>query len=432
MKEIKTQKFTENTISIRWFTDLDRKTITAWNLLTLVLSGRTEKYPTRQALSAAASHAYGLRAGYGLMGYGDKLMVEYRLSALRPDLVGQPGYENEVLDIMDQSIHHPLFRQEFLDEAKYLLKNRLMTMMQDPDARALQEALKAAGKGSRLEIRMQGYLEDIDQITLEDLKALYQSLGTLDSQTLVVGDIPASLHAWLEANYPGKALESSWSALRADKQPVNVRLEKEISQSSLVQVYETGILPQDSQYYALLVLNSLLGSSSVSLLFEIIREQHSYCYSISSSLIRFDGALLISTATSRKLLTDVKRLIAQILQDVQKGDFSTDTFETVKLEICDTLAGQKDSPAGMMEQEFLNEVLKRPIQVEEIKARIQAVTKEDVARAASGMKLAASAELVQKEELEIDEQPDLEAVEGESLAAAGQPDKLESGKEERE
>ena len=402
MHEIKTQKFTEDTISIRWFTDLDRKTITAWNLLTLLMSGRTEKYDTRQALSAAASHAYGMRAGYGLMGYGDRLMVEYRLSAIRPKLAGDAGYEDEVLEIMDQSLHHPLFRQEFLDEARYLLKNRLVSMMQDPDSRALSEALKAAGKGSRLEIQMQGYLEDLDDITLDDLQSLYDSLKTLPSQTLAVGDLSPKAAAWLEKHYPGQTLKSSWKALKAAQIPAEVVLEKEISQSSLVQVYETGILPQDPDYYTLLVLNSLLGSSSVSLLFEIIREKHSYCYSIASSLVRFDGALLISTATDRAHLEDVKRLIAKIIEDVKDEKFSDDTFETVKLELCDTLAGQKDSPAGMMEQEFLNEVLQRPITAGQIQEKIRAVTRQDVARAAGSMKLAASAELVQKEEQEAE------------------------------
>lgn len=51
----------------------------------------------------------------------------------------------------------------------------------------------------------------------------------------------------------------------------------------------------------------------------------------------------------------------------------------------------------MMEQQFLNEILARQIGVDQIMENIQSVTKEDLARVASRLKLAASAQLVQKE-----------------------------------
>lgn len=397
MKEIKTEKFIENTISIRWFAPLTRQNITAWNLLNLMLAGRTEKFDTREKISKAAFHAYGLRNGYGLTGYGDKLMIEYRISWIRPDLVDDPEYPQEVLTMMDQMLNHHDFKEEHLTEAKYLLSNRLSQLLQDPDSRALQEAMAAAGKGTKLEIRMQGYLEDLDSITLDQIQELYESLKTLPQDTYVVGMLSDQVRAYLSQNFPGQPLQTTWSALQAKETAPEVVLEKEISQSSLVQIYETGILPQDPDYFALIVLNALLGSSSVSLLFEIIREQHSYCYSISSSLIRFDGVMVISTATDREHLAGVKKLIGQIIDDVRTLNYSKETFETVKGEICDTTAGQKDAPLGMLEQEFLNGILNRPITADQIIEKISAVTREEVARAADKLKLAASAQLIQKE-----------------------------------
>lgn len=118
MKVIKTEKFIENTISVRWFTDLDRKTITAWNLLCALLSARTEKFNTRQSKAAADAHAYGARIGYGIMGYGEKLMIECRISYIRADLVQDDHYEQEILTLLDQSLNHPLLTEQFLQEAK--------------------------------------------------------------------------------------------------------------------------------------------------------------------------------------------------------------------------------------------------------------------------------------------------------------------------
>lgn len=405
MKEIRTDKFTENTLSIRRFFDLDRQTITAWNLAALMLSARSEDFPDRQAFSQACSHAYGARSGYGMFGYGRKFLFEYRISWIRSDLVDSETYPREIIHLIDQSLRHPLLSQQSLDEAKYLLRNRLLAISQDPDLRAAQEALRAAGQNGTLGISMQGYLEDLDQITLEDIQSLVDQLARAPFETLILGQPGEEVMDYVQSFYPGQTIETSWAA--ASNQDVReVVLEKDISQSSLVQIYTTGILPQDPQYTALLVLNALLGSSSVSLLFEIIREQHSYCYSISSTLIRFDGVLMISTAARRRNLPKVRELISQILDDIRHARFSPDTFETVKNEMCDTLAGQKDSPAGMIEQEFLNEVLHRPASVEEIIQKIQAVTPEQVAQAASNLQLIASAELLEKQEETTDETAD--------------------------
>ena len=396
MKVIKTEKFIENTISVRWFTDLDRKTITAWNLLCALLSARTEKFNTRQSKAAADAHAYGARIGYGIMGYGEKLMIECRISYIRADLVQDDHYEQEILTLLDQSLNHPLLTEQFLQEAKYLLKNRLIYLDQDPDSRALREALKIAGKGNHLSISMQGYLEDLDGIELADVQSCYQMLKNLPCQTLMVGKFGQAITDMLETQYPGKPLMAKWQALVSEPF-AETTLEREISQSSLVQIYETGVLPQHEDYFALLVLNGLLGASSVSLLFKIIREQHSYCYSINTNLIRFDGALVISTGTDRKHLPDVKRLIQEVIADVVMQNYDEETLESVKMEICDGMAGQKDSPTSMMEQQFLNEILARQIGVDQIMENIQSVTKEDLARVASRLKLAASAQLVQKE-----------------------------------
>lgn len=396
MKVIRTEKFIENTISIRWFTDLDRKNITAWNLLCALLSARTEKFNTRQAKAAADAHAYGARVGYGIMGYGEKLMIECRLSYIREDFVQDENYGEEILTLLDQALNHPILTDQFLQEAKYLLKNRLIYLDQDPDSRTLREALKIAGKGNHLSISMQGYLEDLDAIELADIESCYQMLKSLPNQTLLVGKFSQSMIDMLQAQYPGEPLKAKWQALVSEPFE-EVSLTREISQSSLVQIYETGVLPQHEDYFALLVLNGLLGASSVSLLFEIIREQHSYCYSINTNLIRFDGALVVSTGTDREHLADVKRLIQQVIQDVVDQNYEQSTLESVKMEICDGMAGQKDSPTSMMEQQFLNEILSREIGVDQIMEQIQKVTCDDLSRVAGRLKLAASAQLIQKE-----------------------------------
>lgn len=397
MKDIKTEKFTETTISTRWFVPLTRKDISAWNLLVMMLSRSTEAFPTRQAASKAAANAYGARCAYGLSAYGDCLKVEFRMSFLRENLVNEEGYTEQLVKLYEQYLWHPLFSEEILAECKYLLKGNLSAMSQDPDVRAFENAFASFTDQEALAVPMRGIPEYVDAATLDDVRALYERLMDTPCQTMICGVLSDVFAQYVRQHNPGEKITTTWSAPAKREEPARPLEEKEISQSSLVQVYTSGILPQDPNYYAFLVLNALLGSSSVSLLFEQVREQNSLCYSISTTLVRFAGLLVISTGADRSNLGKVEELIAQIIEQVKNKDVPEDTFEMVKAEMVDNMLGQNDSAMSMIEQEFLNEILDRPITLDQNIARLSAVTLDDVANAAKKLCLAVSSAVVQSE-----------------------------------
>lgn len=394
MIEIQNEKFTENVLSIRYFFGLDRATITAWNVLVLMLCGRSRKYPTRQAMAQAISHAYGVQGGYGLFGYGLQLMVEFRMHWIREDLIDQAQYQEEIKTLLHTFQNEPLLEEKYLEEAKYLLKKRLESQEQDPDWKALQLACQSAGEGTHFGLNLSGYLEDLDSITLQTVQDLFHTLQDAPHITLFSGVLSDWMRTLLHDDRG--ALKAKWSLLPSHPFK-EVILEKDISQSSLVQVYATGIAPNSPLYPALVVFSGLLGSSSVSLLFEIIREQYSYCYAISSSIIRFDGALLITTAAHRKNFPKIQELIGLILSDVQNQCVDPSLLETVKKELCNNVRLQEDSLLGPLNQQFIQTILDQKESAQELIAKLDAVTLADVATVAKRLQLVASAQLLQKD-----------------------------------
>lgn len=406
MFEIRNEKFTENALSIRYFFNLDRQTITAWNVLVLMLGGRSQKYPTREAMAQAVSHAYGVQGGYGLFGYGLQLMVEFRMRWIREDLIDQEPYEKEIQTLLYTFRNEPLLEEKYLEEAKYLLKKRLESQEQDPDWKALSLACQSAGEGTHFGLNLSGYLEDLDSITLETIQELFHQLQKAHPVVLFSGVLSDSMRQLLEQE-TSSALQAQWTLL-PETQPKEVVLERDISQSSLVQVYATHIAPNSPLYPALVVFSGLLGSSSVSLLFEIIREQYSYCYGISSSIIRFDGALLITTAANRKNFPKIQELIAAILDDIRNQRIDPILLETVKQEMCNNVRLQEDSLVGPLNHQFIQTILNQNESSAELIAQLQAVTLEDVAHIAGQLQLVASAQLLQKDDIEwIDKEESL-------------------------
>lgn len=394
-----TNKFSDHSISLRRMIDLNRKDATALNLLLYILNGKTEKFPNRQLFSQALNHAYALRAYSNVSGFGDRMLLDIRFSWISEDLVQEEGYIREVIDLIDQILFHPCITQKNLDEAKYLLKNRLSMQMQDPDTQAVRLLFESMPEDHPISIPVQGSIEEIDKITLEEIKQLAKRLSETPFEIIGVGSIEKELMDYLNA-LPMQDYECSKSPLIDLKQPAIVTAKRDIAQSSLALLYATHMKPDSSDYFALMVMNAILGSAPMNLLFEEIREKHSFCYSISSSLIRFDGALLIVTGAQKDHFDEIRELIAAQNDKLKHATkmISEERLTSARLDIVDAIRTQEDSALRLMAQMFMNIYLKREISSEQMIDKILNVSLEDVEKAARPLHLIGDASVIQSAE----------------------------------
>lgn len=397
---ITTEKYMNNTISIRRFLDLDKNKITALNLLLIMMSGRSQKFPTRDSWSQAASHAYGTQAGWRIQGFGPKVLVDYKCSWLDESFITSDTYTGEVETLFIEGLENPVLTEENLAEAKYLLKNRLISAMQEPESAAVRAALSQAAVNHDITVPMNGRLEDIDEVTLEDVQSVFSEIQASKRVDLYIGNTGSAL---IPDSNISQELESFTCTAIPAQETKKYREERDIAQSALVQIYATGKHILNQGFDTLTVLNAMLGGSSVSMLFEVVREQYSLCYSISSTLIRFDGALCISTGCDISDLEQVKKLISECIVKIAQQDFDPKWFEIVKNECLDSLTGSFDTEAGQLDAIFRSIVLGREISLQERLDRISKVTMEDVAEAAKKLVLVSEAEVVQKNDDGIDE-----------------------------
>lgn len=386
MHLITTDKFIDNSIAVRTLLPLDKDTITAYNVLLMMLRDRSEALPTKQKLSMAFKKAYGFRCGLNLSGYGNKVSLDIRFQYIRPEYIDDPEYMDMVLFLLDQMLNHPLLSKESFEEAKYLFEQRLIRQMDDPDYLALRSVLEMADPHHPISINMQGTLKQVRDLKYEDVLKAYDAFKKADKFVACTGimkDEVISLLEKVQGSDP-KALEMD---LLADQQFIKKEMAKKISQTTLAQLYTTHTSIDDEGYYPLLVLNSLLGQGSMSLLFETIREKYSYCYSISSMLMRFDGAMVIYCGTNRENIAHVETLIAQIIEDICQGLVDENLLEVSKLELMDLLSGQSDRHFGMSEQAYFNILTNRhDLTLQDILDKIKKVSLSDVQKAAKKLK----------------------------------------------
>lgn len=390
MRIISSDKFTNVNASFRTMVPLERSTITKMNLLLYMIRQKTEKFPTKQALTTALVNNYATKAGASLTSFGNQLLFDLRFQWIRPDWIADEGYEKRVCLCMEEILEHPLFDQAGLDEAKYMLENRLLRQMDDPNALSLLTAFSLVDKDSSLSIPVQGSLDDLEKITLEEMEELYAQIQKKPKHVYACGVISEPMKAFLAKYDSCEPLKNDYTLFSSDQFYTEEKA-MDISQTSISLLYQTQVALDSDLYFPLLVMNALLGQAPNSMLFTEVREKNSFCYSIYSQLIRLDGVLYISTGTNRKSIAPVLEEIDRQIQRLREGDFSLEQMDIAKKDLKDGLVSGQDSGISLIEQQFLDDLLGRQTCLEERLAAIDAVSVEQIQEVAQQLKAFAQA-----------------------------------------
>lgn len=385
MNYISSNKFSDVSVAIRTQLPLERSTITAYNILVYMLKTKTELFKTKQALISNLNEAYGMKLACGLSSYGADLILTTRIQYIRSDWIEEEDYIHKVKEITDQVLFHSVLDEASFEEAKYLYRNKLTRILDDPDGLAIYTCLTTLNTNHEISIPIQGSLDDLDQLTLQDIQNVYSAYLKADKHIFVCGCLDEEMKTYLERMDSSSKLNSTRSLLPILDYQEEI-IEKNISQSSIALVYATSTDILSEDYYKMFVMNSLLGQSPTSLLFEEVREKHSLCYSISSYLIQFDGALIITLGTNKENIEKAIDLINQQIQRIIDLDFDSELLNTAKKDCIDSLIVAQDYPFSQIDQRFMDVLLSRDTDRDKKIKNIQKVSLEDVSAAAKKLK----------------------------------------------
>lgn len=385
MNYISSNKFSDVSVVVRTQLPLERSSITSYNILVYMLKTKTELFKTKQALISNLNEAYGMKLSCGLSSYGADLILTTRIQYIRSDWIEEEDYIHKVKEITDQVLFHSVLDEASFEEAKYLYRNKLTRILDDPDGLAIYACLTTLNTDHEITIPIQGNLDDLDRLTLQDIQDVYSAYLKADKHVLVCGCLDEEMKTYLERIDSGSKLYSTRDLLPILDYQEEV-IEKNISQSSIALVYATSTDILSEDYYKMYVMNSLLGQSPTSLLFEEVREKHSLCYSISSYLIQFDGALIITLGTNKENIEKAIELINQQIQRIIDLDFDPELLNTAKKDCIDSLIVAQDYPFSQIDQRFMDVLLSRDTDREKKIKNIQKVSLEDVSTAAKKLK----------------------------------------------
>lgn len=379
---IQDSKFHDFVMNYRILLPLSTETNTCANLLCKMMGDRLESSPSKSAMRKRKNMLYGVKTGTQTYALGSYQVIDLQLRGIANRFLEESMIEED-LRLIKEMFFNPLLTENTLKEAKkklVLQHSRLKDQNQD---KALLDAFMLGTEKGYLNISSLGQAEEIDAISLEQIKALHQQLIVTAPKSLVIsGDCDLkeeNLDIFNQGSSP--SFENSFtqsSVLNTYKEQSH-----DGDQTELVMLFSPDI-PMDSQLYIpYIVYVSYLGQLPNSLLFQVVREKHSLCYSIYSNRLVFDGVMTIQTSINDDNLEKTQALILECIEETTR---EIKDLESFKKKIISGLDGVDENKNSLNIRAFYDLVKNSDESVATLQDKIKAVTEKDLMAVAAKIK----------------------------------------------
>ncbi len=389
---VHTDKFKSTYMSVQFLAPLNEEDAALNALVPMVLRRGSATHPDMESLSAALDELYGGTVEPAIRKKGSTQCVGFAASflddAYTPDSspVLAPAAR-----LLGELLLHPAaekggFLPDYVEGERANLVNRIKAQINDKRRYASQRL----GELMYHEPDRLGDESHAAAITGEALWARYQALFGCPIQIYYSGS--ASLEAVEDAfrsALSGLAEHSSTpvypalaTPIPAVSQPQNHEEGMDVTQGKLSIGLHCGVTLADVGFPAMQVLNALFGGTTTSKLFLNVREKRSLCYYASSQYDKFRGALLVSSGVEFEKREEAQTEILAQLENCRMGGIEPWELEAAKRSLISATLTMLDSQSRMEDFWLGQAVLPGP-DPEELTARYEAVTMEQVVAAAN-------------------------------------------------
>ena len=197
-----------------------------------------------------------------------------------------------------------------------------------------------------------GYIEDLAEIDEKSLYSHYKEIiETSPIDIVIAGSFDRDKiieTVKSKFNFERKEL------VKIDKEQIYkkpeasyITEEMDINQGKLVLGLRTNMDYKDEKYYNLMMFSAVLGSGAHSKLFLNVREKHSLCYSIYSSLEKLKGLMFISAGIEISDYDKALELISKELDDMKQGNITSEELTNSKKFIINNLKSLNDNLSAL-------------------------------------------------------------------------------------
>ncbi len=291
------------------------------------------------------------------------------------------------MELLADLVLNALLAPEDLEKEKNVILEEIKSYEDSPDELVYDLLTATVLKGHPLGHSILGTPETIRRLSAEDLIAYKRRFYTPDNSCLAVAGnigfdevIKAAEDYWGE--FSGKAADEEYIPWKTKGSKFFKR--KETEQVHLC-VGTPGFSRQHEDRYVIIVLNNALGGSASSRLFQELREERGLVYSTGSHYAAFKdtGLFSVYAGTSMRYLPEVLQVIQREMKDLRSNPLSEEELQRVKEQIKGNFWLSLENSTNRMSRLAKGELFyNKIIPPEEVAARVDKVTGEDILRVA--------------------------------------------------
>ena len=378
---VKTDKFKTITVGIAFRREIKKEEITIRNLLKELMINATESYPDERKLIIATENLYDLKLLASNYRVGNYTILSFRTRFLNEKYT-EDGMNKESIKFLIDMIFRPKLDVD-IDKCKKKIEKSILSLKDNKIKYSLYKLLETT-EDMPYAYNGYGYIPDLEKITLEDIRACYDSLIKDDIvDVYVVGDVDeAEIKSIFREYFKLTTFHKDKISLIAPelsvpKKILEFREKDDVNQTQLAILCGINGLTDDERKYILPVYSEMLGGSANSILFDSVREKNSYAYYVNSLIKSYDNFMVIYSGIERDNDKNVIKIINKSLKSIGKGNFPLDKFDSAKETLISGIMASLDNPMGIISNYYAKELVGSLDALERIE-KIKKVTKEDI------------------------------------------------------
>lgn len=378
---VNTKKFKTITVDICFREKINKDEITLRNLLKEIMVNASYDYPSERELIKATEELYDLKLLTSTYRIGNYNFLSMKIRFLNEKYT-EKGMNYASIKLLLDLIFKPKLDADF-EKCKNKIEKSILSLNDNKVKYAISKLLEST-KDMPYSYNFYGNIEDLNKITIEDIKKCYENLLTNDIiDIFVVGEVnPEEIKNIFKENFKGKTFHKVDNKVIVKELTPHtktniIREQDDINQIQLTILCSLNSITEYERKYVSLVYSEMLGGSANSILFDIVREKKSYAYYVNSIIKPYDNNMIIYSGIHEDNEKEVIKLIKKCLKDITKGKFNDEIFQSSKNTIISSLKASLDNPIGIINNCLSNILVSSPTIEEKIKI-IEKITKEEV------------------------------------------------------
>ena len=355
---IKTQKFKTITVKINFKSPIVKDEITIRRFLSDILLNSSKNFKTERELNIEVENLYNVSINTDVSRSGKYSILSYHMHLLNEKYT-EKNMLQKSFDFLKELLFNPdvennAFNKESFELVKKSLKEEIESFEDNPNRYSNFRLYEETNKDKINSYRFVGCLEDLENITRENLYEYYKKVINEDILDIfVIGDVKDEIKDIISEMIPHadriKISDSHYLDYLDKKEEINEVLEeKDYNQSKLALALSFDKLNSFEMRYVIPIFNFIFGGGSESKLFQEVREKNSLCYYIGSSVRMLDRLIVLNAGIDNKSYDKTVKLIKECLEDMKKGKFTNEEIEKGKTIYINTIQEILDSPMSII------------------------------------------------------------------------------------